>query len=455
MRIHLIAIGGSAMHNLALALHYNHHTVSGSDDEIYNPARDRLKLTGLLPAKEGWYPEKISKDIDVVILGMHARKDNPELKKALDLKLRVMSYPEFIFQHSLNKQRVVIAGSHGKTTTTSMILHVLKSLDSKKYKKDMRFDYLVGAQLEGFERMVQLSDAPIIVIEGDEYLSSPIDRNPKFLHYKPQISVITGIAWDHINVFPSFEEYVEQFNRFLQTIPKKAMVFYYKNDKELAKLIDKYPKLKTHSYQGFSSKIKNGKTILLTDKEKALPLRIFGKHNMENLKAAYLVCKELGVKTKDFFKAIESFDGAAKRLQTLWEKKSSIAFQDFAHAPSKVRATIRAVKRQYPDRQLLACVELHTFSSLNKKFLKEYAATMELADEAVVYFSKHTLKMKRLPVIKAEDINKAFKHPNLRVFSNNKKFVEFLKAQKWKHRNLLLMTSGTFNGLLENGKLKL
>jgi len=316
------------MHNLALALYYNHHTVTGSDDEIYNPARDRLQKRGLLPAKEGWFPDKITADIDVVILGMHARPDNPELKKALDLKLRVLSYPEFIYEHSKDKKRVVVAGSHGKTTTTSMILHVLKSIDPTSYKKDMRFDYLVGAQLEGFERMVQLSDAPIMVIEGDEYLSSPIDRRPKFLHYKPHISIITGVAWDHINVFPTFENYVSQFGLFLKSIPKAGKVFYYGKDKHLKKLVKELPKLKALSYQGFDSRITKGETILLTDRNKEVPL-----------------------------------------------------------------------------------------------------------------------KMKKLPKITKKDIQTAFAHPNLKVFTDNQKFQKYLKKQKWADQNLLLMTSGTYNGL--------
>lgn len=455
MRIHLIAIGGSAMHNLALALHYNHHTVSGSDDEIYNPARDRLEKTGLLPPEDGWFPNRITQDIDLVILGMHARADNPELERAQTLGLRIMSYPEFIFQQSQNKKRVVIAGSHGKTTTTAMILHVLKSIDPKAYPVDMRFDYLVGAQLEGFERMVQLSDAPIMVIEGDEYLSSPIDRNPKFLHYQPSISVITGIAWDHINVFPTFEEYVFQFERFIQTIPEDGVLFYYKNDKNLAQMLDRYPAVKAAAYEAFEYEVDNGKTMLLTKSGQVIPLKIFGQHNLENVRAAYLVCKELGVKEEDFFSSIITFAGAAKRLQKLWDRRTSVAFQDFAHAPSKVQATIRAVKAQFAERRLLACVELHTFSSLNKKFLVEYKKTMQQAQEAVVFFSEHTLKMKRLPPITAQDIQDAFEHPNLNVFTDREKFRAYLSQQDWEDKNLLLMSSGTFNGLLSNGELKL
>jgi UDP-N-acetylmuramate: L-alanyl-gamma-D-glutamyl-meso-diaminopimelate ligase len=447
MRIHLIAIGGSAMHNLALALHYNHHTVSGSDDEIYNPARGRLEDAGILPIEEGWYPEKINKDIDIIILGMHARSNNPELEKALSLGIKVLSYPAFVFEHSKDKTRVVIAGSHGKTTTTSMILHVLKSIDSSKYEKDLRFDYLVGAQLDGFDRMVQLSDAPIIIIEGDEYLSSPIDRRPKFLHYKPHISVITGIAWDHINVFSTFESYVEQFKLFLKSIEKGGKVFYFKNDVILRQQVQQFTNIDATSYDGFNSKISNGQTILITDKEVEFPLFIFGQHNLENLKAAYLVCIELGIKEEDFFNAILDFEGAAKRLQLLREEKAFKAFLDFAHAPSKVKATIDALKNQYQERELIACVELHTFSSLSKQFLKEYNGAMDRANLAIVFFSEYTLKMKKLKTILPIDIQAAFNHPNLIVFTDNKKMENYLIDKTWNDKNLLLMTSGTFDGL--------
>jgi UDP-N-acetylmuramate: L-alanyl-gamma-D-glutamyl-meso-diaminopimelate ligase len=456
MRVHLIAIGGSAMHNLALALYYNHHTVTGSDDEIYNPARDRLAAVGLLPSANGWFPAKITTDIDVIILGMHARKDNPELQKALDLGIPVLSYPEFIYERSKDKIRIVIAGSHGKTTTTSMILHVLNSLVLQDYDIDLRFDYLVGAQLEGFDRMVQLSDAPIIIIEGDEYLSSPIDRRPKFLHYRPHIVVITGIAWDHINVFPSFKEYADQFNRLIESVEPDGKIFYYEHDAELQKRIKVYQDVSSASYNGFKSELKEGVTFLFAEPSSPvkaglptsrIPLRVFGQHNLENLRAAYLVCHELGVRDNDFYVAIKSFDGAAKRLQILQEKKESIAFLDFAHAPSKVEATIKAVKGQYPDRQLVAVVELHTFSSLNKTFIDQYKETMEMADEAVVFYSEHTLKMKKLPAITPEDIQGAFDHRNLLVFRDVKLLYNHLKASEWHMQNLLLMTSGTFGGM--------
>ena len=439
MRIHLIAIGGSAMHNLAIALYYNHHTVSGSDDEIYNPALNRLKKVGLLPVEIGWNPERISEDIDLVILGMHARKNNPEILRANELQIPVLSYPEFIYKHATNKKRVVIAGSHGKTTTTAMIVHVLKALDRD-------FDYLVGAQLEDFDNMVQLSDAPLMVIEGDEYLSSPIDLRPKILHYKPHLSVITGIAWDHINVFPTFENYVEQFHKYVESIEEGGELFYYKNDKNIVEIIKDFPKLSKAGYGAFDSIIVNGKSIIIYDGNK-FALQVFGKHNLENLKAAFLVCKSLGVSDDQFFDKIQSFKGAAKRMQILNKNDKSLILQDFAHAPSKVIATIKATKAQFPNRKLVACLELHTFSSLNKHFLKEYFESMNAADEAFVFFSEHTLAMKKLPLITSEDIQSAFAHKNLKVFTNNEALSDELKGMNWIESNLLLMSSGTFNGL--------
>lgn len=439
MHIHFIAIGGSAMHNLAIALHYNHHTVSGSDDEIYNPAFERLKSAGLLPGKTGWHPEKISEDIDLIILGMHARKDNPELLRALELKIPVISYPEYIYKHAAQKLRIVIAGSHGKTTTTAMILHVLKSLG-----KD--FDYLVGAQLDGFDNMVHLSDAPVMIIEGDEYLSSPLDPKPKILHYKPHTAVITGIAWDHINVFPEFEDYVEQFYNFVKSIEAGGQLFYYENDRQVLNIVKDFPELEKLAYNAFDSKVIDGH-CWLKYKEQDIPLEIFGKHNMENLKAAFLVCRSLDISEGQFFGAVKSFKGAARRMQILYENDHALVIQDFAHAPSKVQATVDATKSLFPNRKLTACLELHTFSSLNKKFLKEYSKTMQAADQAVVFFSEHTLAMKRLPQISEHDIQTAFDHKNLKVFTDKNALADFLKNTDWHEHNLLLMSSGTFNGL--------
>jgi UDP-N-acetylmuramate: L-alanyl-gamma-D-glutamyl-meso-diaminopimelate ligase len=449
MKIHLIATGGSAMHNLALALHLNGHQVTGSDDEIYNPAAERLAKYGLLPAAFGWFPAKITADLDMVILGMHARKDNPELARAQELGLKIHSYPSFMYEHAKAKKRVVIAGSHGKTTTTSMILHVLKHCK-------LDFDYLVGAMLEGFETMVRLSDAPIIVIEGDEYLSSPIDLQPKIAHYKPHIAIITGIAWDHINVFPTLDSYTDAFRNFIQTIDNQGHLYYYGDDKALVDLVKSMPvPAHTAPYKAFDSIIKKGKTYIKNHSD-LVPLEVFGGHNLSNLNAAYHVCKALEISDADFFTAIQDFKGAAKRLQTLATTSSSHAFLDFAHAPSKVAATVAAMKAQYKRRKLLACLELHTFSSLNKAFLPMYAEAMNPADEAIVFFNEHTFKMKKMPPLSAEEVKAFFKHPNLQVFTDNQAFVAYLEKQSFKSRNLLLMTSGTFNGLnLKDLALKL
>ncbi|MEM1319758.1 MAG: Mur ligase family protein [Bacteroidota bacterium] len=441
MRIHLIAIGGSAMHNLAIALHINHYTVSGSDDEIYNPARDRLAHHGLLPAQMGWDAGRIHADIDLIILGMHARPDNPELARARELNIPIQSYPEFLYNQAQHKTRVVVAGSHGKTTTTSMIMHVLQY-----HNQD--YDYLVGAQLEGFDNMVRLSDAPLMVIEGDEYLSSALDRRPKMLHYRPQIAIITGIAWDHINVFPTFENYCEQFALFCQSMPAGAQLMYFAADEQLEAIVAQHGQhLDATGYRAFAAELKEGQTVLRRENGAPVPLSVFGQHNLANLRAAFLACRQLEISEEAFFEAIPSFRGAAKRLQLIKELPDSIAYLDFAHAPSKVEATIHALQEQYPQRQLLACLELHTFSSLNQKFLKEYREKMNKADQAIVFYSPHTLEMKRMPPISAQDIQTAFGHPNLQVITDKEALAAQLNQTDWTDRNLLLMSSGTFGGL--------
>ena len=440
MKVHLIATGGAVMHNLTIALHLLGHQVTGSDDEIYNPARDRLAKYGLLPAEMGWNADRITKDLDCIILGMHARINNPELKKAQELGIRIYSFPEFIYEQSKDKKRIVVAGSHGKTTTTSMIMHVLKVCK-------MQFDYLVGAQLEGFETMVQITDAPVIVLEGDEYLSSPIDRRPKIMHYRPHVAIITGIAWDHINVFPTFEGYVSEFQKFVDTIQTGGNLYYYGKDKELPAIAKNTTAgIQTTAYHGFNFDIVNGQTILIEENGEKVPLQIFGKHNLENLQAAYFACLEAGISEKQFFEAIQSFKGAAKRLQLIKKAETEIAYRDFAHAPSKVKATVEALKKQYPNRKLIACVELHTFSSLNKAFLPQYKRSVEAADFAYVFFSEHTLKMKKLPPITKADIQANFAHKRLKVFNHRGELHRALKNHKWTNKNLLMMSSGTFDG---------
>lgn len=441
MRIHLIAIGGAVMHNLALALQQNGHVVSGSDDEIYDPARTRLSKVGLLPSENGWYPEKITPELDLVILGMHARPGNPELDKALALGIPVVSFPEYIGKHAAGKTKIVVAGSHGKTTTTSMIMHCLRNSG-----KD--FDYLVGAQLDGFDTMVRLSDSPIMVIEGDEYLSSPIDRRPKFIHYKSQVLVLTGIAWDHINVFPTFEEYVSQFENLLDSLPAGATIFYDERDPHLKNILSNNRKdLEISGYGPLPHLVTNGSTWLTHNGIAETPLAIFGEHNLANLHAARLVCEKLGISEAAFNKAAASFKGAAKRLQALGETSYFNGWLDFAHAPSKVAATVKAVKSLYPERKLTACAELHTFSSLNKNFLPQYKQSLQAADEAIVFYSPHTLEMKKMPPIAPTEIQKAFDHPNLKVFTVPGEMEAFLQQNDWHEHNLLLMSSGTFGGL--------
>ena len=441
MRVHFIAIGGSAMHNLAIALHKKGYMVTGSDDEIFEPSKSKLKKFNLLPEKWGWYPEKILPEIDAIILGMHARKDNPELLKALDMGLKVYSYPEYLYSQTSDKLRVVVGGSHGKTTVTSMIMHVLK-VAGKQY------DFMVGAQLEGFDTMVNLTkENKIAVFEGDEYLSSPIDLRPKFLWYQPNIAVLTGVAWDHINVFPTFENYVQQFELFVKSMPDNGTLVYYGHDPVLKEIVLKHQnRLKLISYEALNNKtVKNHTIIELNGKE--YQLKIFGQHNMENLNAALYVCLQLGVTEEVFMTCISTFKGAARRLQILREESGSTIFFDFAHSPSKLKATTNAVKSQYSDRKLVACMELHTFSSLNKSFLPQYRHSMNLADEAYIYFNPDVIRHKKLEPFTVNDVKKAFDHPDLEVFTDSSALIKKLKKHQWSLTNLLIMTSGNFDGI--------
>ncbi|MFD2515052.1 UDP-N-acetylmuramate--L-alanine ligase [Pontibacter locisalis] len=441
--IHLIAMGGSIMHNLALALHDKGLQVTGSDDEIYEPAKSRLAAAGILPEKEGWFPEKLDAKPDAVILGMHARPDNPELKRAQELNIPIYSFPEFIYEQSKDKQRIVIGGSHGKTSITSIIMHVLQHLGRK-------FDYAVGAQLEGFDRMVKLTDdAPIIIIEGDEYLSDPIKRVPKFHLYHHHIAVISGISWDHINVFPEPDIYREQFRMFAEMTPKAGSLIYNQDDEQV-QLVAVPRNPADIAYIGYGvhdHSIRNGKTILHTKKEGDVEIQLFGEHNLRNISAAKEVCKKVGVKAHDFYEALKSFKGAAKRLEKTGESDSTAMFRDFAHAPSKVKATTEAVKNQYPQRELVAVVELHTFSSLNKKFLPQYAGALDKADEAIVYFSPKTIEHKRMEMLTEEELKQAFKNPNIKVFTDSDALQQHLTSRNWKNANLLLMSSGTYNNI--------
>jgi UDP-N-acetylmuramate: L-alanyl-gamma-D-glutamyl-meso-diaminopimelate ligase len=441
-RVHFIAIGGAAMHNLALVLHQKGDRVSGSDDEIYEPSRSRLAQHGLLPDAMGWFPDKITPNLDAVILGMHARADNPELRRAQELGLRIYSYPEYIYEQSRDKQRVVIAGSHGKTTTTSLILHVLRYFNRK-------FDHLVGARIEGFDNMVKLSDdAPLVVIEGDEYFSSPIDRRPKFLHYHHHIALISGIAWDHINVYPEFEAYVDQFEALAEASPKGGILVYDETDDVVSVICKKErPDVLPIGYGPHPSVIREGKTYLVTPAGQEVPIEVFGEHNMKNLSGAKAVLERIGIEEDMFYEAVRSFRGAANRQERIGENARTVIFRDFAHAPSKLEATTEAVKAQFPDRRLVACVELHTFSSLNKYFLDQYRGHFDAADVPVVYYSPQTIAHKGLTPIEPADVVAAFGNPALKVFTDNQELKAFLLAQNWQQTNLLMMSSGTFNGL--------
>jgi len=441
MNLHFIAIGGSAMHNLAIALQQKGYQITGSDDTIHDPSKSRLEKQGLLPAEFGWFPEKISTDLDAVILGMHAKADNPELLKAQELGVKIYSYPAFLYEQSKDKTRVVIGGSHGKTTITSMILHVL-------HYHEKEIDYMVGAQLEGFETMVHLTkENDFMVLEGDEYLSSPIDRRPKFHLYKPNIALLSGIAWDHINVFPTFENYVEQFQIFTNSLTNGGIMVYNEEDKVVKQVVEASENsIKKYPYATPKHFIKNGITYLETP-EGDLPLEIFGNHNLQNLAGAKWICQHMGIDEDDFYEAIISFKGASKRLEKVAENEKTVIFKDFAHSPSKVAATTKAVKEQYKDRTVLACLELHTYSSLNAEFLAQYKGALDAADKAVVFYSPHAVEIKKLDKVTKEQIANAFKRDDLVIYTNPKEFKAFLFNQNLENTAVLLMSSGNYGGL--------
>ena len=455
MKVHFIAIGGSAMHNLAIALCQKGITVTGSDDEIFDPAKSRLEKYGLLPESFGWHPERITPDLDAVVLGMHARIDNPELLRAQELGLKIYSYPEYLYEQSKDKLRIVVGGSHGKTTTTAMILHVLAHCG-------IEADYMVGAQLKGFEVMVRLSHtAKVMVIEGDEYLTSPIDRRPKFHLYKPNVAIITGIEWDHINVFPTFDIYREQFSKFIDLIEPfthssaltgtspnlgeelKGTLIYCDEDAEVHRVAveNQRTDIQKLPYVCPEHRVENGITYIGNT-----ALQVFGHHNLLNLTAARLACRQVGVTDEQFDEAISTFEGASKRLELVKKNDSCAVYKDFAHAPSKLRATIHAMREQYPDRRLVACMELHTFSSLTQEFLQQYAHSMDEADVRYVYFSQHALQLKKLPPLDPEEVRKAF-GGNVEVFTDSTVMVAKVKAMEWKNANLLMMSSGNFDGI--------
>ena len=440
MNVHFIAIGGSAMHNLAIALSRKGANVTGSDDEIFEPSRTRLEKQGILPTSIGWDANRISSELDAVILGMHAREDNPELLKAKELNIPIYSYPEYLYEQSKNKTRVVIGGSHGKTTITSMLLQVVN-------ERGMNVDYMVGAQLEGYDCMVKLTeDAPVMILEGDEYLSSPIDRRPKFHLYRPNVAIISGIAWDHINVFPTFDNYVDQFDIFCSLIEPNGTLIYNTEDEEVNKLGEKYAStLNAIPYKTPTYEVAEEGTRLFFDDE-IFNLKIFGGHNLQNLMGAMRLGEAIGIEPKEFFRAVQSFTGAGKRLQKVAEKGAFTMFKDFAHSPSKLKATTKAVKEQFAERHVVACMELHTFSSLKKEFLPHYKDAMKMADEAVVYYSPEVVKHKKLEPISKELVAEGF-GGNVTVMNETEEVLQFIRSKKWNNAVLLMMSSGNFDGI--------
>ena len=441
MKIHFIAIGGSAMHNLAIALKLKGYSITGSDDVINDPSRSRLKKYNLLPQKEGWFSEKITSDIDAVVLGMHAKDDNPELLKAREIGLKIYSYPEFIFNQSKDKIRIVIGGSHGKTSITSLVLHVLSTLN-------IEYDYMVGAQLDGFEVMVKLTDtSKYIVLEGDEYLSSALDLRPKFHLYKPHIALISGIAWDHINVFKTFENYLKQFEIFINSIEKNGTLIYNELDPELKKLVSSNKSnLNYIPYSIPKHKIIDGISFIDIN-NRLYRLKIFGDHNLQNISGALSICKALGVESEDFYNAITSFNGASNRLELVYKSSETIIFKDFAHSPSKVKATTEAVRKQFPNRKLISFFELHTYSSLNPLFLEKYRDTLKHSDECYVYYSEKNMRIKRLEPIDSELIIRSFNHSSLTVIDNYEKLNKKIYDLDLSNSVLLMMSSGKFGGL--------
>jgi UDP-N-acetylmuramate: L-alanyl-gamma-D-glutamyl-meso-diaminopimelate ligase len=440
MKVHFIAIGGAVMHNLAIALHNKGYIVTGSDDEIFEPSRSRLNKYHLLPEKYGWDPGLITPDTETVILGMHAKADNPELLKARELGIEIMSFPEYLYEQTKDKKRIVVAGSHGKTTTTAMIMHVFRFLGIK-------FDYMVGSQIDGFETMVGLSDeAHIAVFEGDEYLTSALDKRPKFHLYMPDIAVLNGIAWDHMNVFPTFENYIVQFRIFTEKISEGGSLIYFEGDTEVNKIalasgknIKKIP-YKVHGY------FQNKTGFFAATHNRVVPVKIFGEHNMQNLSAAREACFAAGVAEDDFYEAIKSFEGTSRRLQKLIENEKGTVYLDFAHSPSKVKATVEAIVSRYPKREIIACLELHTYSSLSSDFLPLYNGTLADCTVGLVYFSPHAIELKKLKYLSKEAVSKAFGGNNIRVYDNSEEMFSFIKLQNYKCPVYLFMSSGDFDG---------
>lgn len=443
------------MHSLAIALHHAGYLVTGSDDHIHNPARERLDALGLCPEKEGWNANLVHSGLDGVILGMHASEDNPELKKAQELGIKIYSFPEFIYEHSQDKQRIVVAGSYGKTTITAMIMHVLQ-------KAGKRFDFMVGSQVPGFDNPVRLSeDAPVIVMEGDEYLASRLDPRPKFLLYHPHIILLSGISWDHINVFPTEVSYNLQFGKLIDSLPKAGYLIYNDTDKTVREMVHpikdneslyispySMPSYKITKEGKYSLTLGNtslaGLTSIGGEKE---TMEVIGKHNMLNIAGAWKVCERLGIELKDFLKHMSSFRGAKSRLEMIFSNPKRKIYKDFAHAPAKVKATVEAVRELYPKQHLIVCFELHTFSSLNKEFIKLYAGTLKGADKKIVFMNPETEAAKKANPFSKAEIQTAFGDKNLFYVRDKKELALLLKHLNTGNDVFLMMTSGNFGGL--------
>jgi len=441
MRIHIISIGGAVMHNIAIALKEQGHEVTGSDDEIYDPSRSRLEKVGLLPKKMGWHPEMLGAHIDFCILGMHAKAGNPEIQEARLLGIPLYSFPEFIARHAADKERVVVAGSHGKTTTTAMIMHILRS-------NNFEFDFLVGGEVEGFRHTVRLSDAPLMIIEGDEYLSSALDERPKFLHYNPSISILTGIAWDHINVFPTYESYERAFSDYLDHLEEGAEVYYYEPDETLSKVVDEASgQFAAVGYSELDYWVDSESGVIsFALGDHTYEAHVQGVHNMQNMSAAAQVCESLGLEDEQIGTALSTFTTPGKRLQVLGENDKRRIIRDFAHAPSKVKTTLASILEQYPNEKWAVVAELHTYSSLNKKFLPHYAGALDGAAEAMVFYSPKTLEIKEMEPMSVEDIRSGFQREDIEVGTKPVDFEKFVAMAKEKGCSLLLMSSGTFGG---------
>jgi UDP-N-acetylmuramate: L-alanyl-gamma-D-glutamyl-meso-diaminopimelate ligase len=440
MRVHFIAIGGAVMHNLAIALHKKGYIITGSDDEIFEPSKSRLIQYGLLPTREGWDARYINTAIDAIILGMHAREDNPELIRARELGIKIMSFPEYLHEQTKNKKRIVVAGSHGKTTTTALIMHVFRFLEIK-------FDYMVGSTIDGYDTMVGLSDdSEIAVLEGDEYLTSALDKRPKFHLYMPDIAILNGIAWDHMNVFPTFENYVDQFRIFVGKISEGGCLIYFNGDHEVRRIADESTNSIRKIPYSIHGHFQNKTGFYAATHNRIVPVKIFGEHNMQNLSAAKEACLAAGVTEDDFYKAVLSFEGTSKRLQKLNENEHGVVYLDFAHSPSKVKATVEAIASRYPGREIIACLELHTFSSLNIDFLPLYSKTLEKASYPFVYYNPHALKLKKLPVLSKEVVKKTFSGINIMVFDNSTEMFSFIQKLNFRNPVYLFMSSGDFDG---------